>query len=182
MNAKSNKKAWMKGLKIAKEKIRSAVLKQLAKYGKLLLNDAQAKAEYQSFTGNTLTSLAFGLYENNSLQDVVFISGLKAPVRIKVQKGEYVYLEDPYEGEARGVRGKVDIRYDTGEETSIKALQKVRPRGGNGIIVTTGTEYSTFLENTYNLNVLSDTFLEAQNNALRDMKKWLDINKPIDKQ
>lgn len=172
----------MKGLQIAKEKMHFVVLRRLAEYGEILLDDAKFKAEYRSFTGNTITSLAFGLYENTVLQDVVFISGLKAPVHIKVQKGEYVYLEDPYEGEARGVRGKVDIRYDTGEETSIKALQKVRPKGGNGIIVTTGTEYSTFLENTYNLNVLSDTFLEAQNNALRDMKKWLDINKPIDKQ
>lgn len=181
MNTKSNKKAWIKGLQIAKEKIHSAVLKQLVKYGKLLLNDAQAKAEYQSFTGNTLTSLAFGLYENNSLQDVVFISGLKAPVHIKVQKGEYVYLEDPYEGEARGVIGKVDIYDDTGEETSIRTLQGLCPKGGNGIIITTGTEYSTFLENFYNLNVLSDTFLEAKSNALRDMKQWFNVNTPIDR-
>lgn len=181
MNTKSNKKAWMKGLQIAKEKMHFVVLRRLAEYGEILLDDAKFKAEYRSFTGNTITSLAFGLYENTLLQDVVFISGLKAPVHIKVQKGEFVYLTDPYEGEARGVRGKVDIYDDTGEETSIRTLQGLCPKGGNGIIITTGTEYSTFLENFYNLNVLSDTFLEAKNNALMDMKQWFNVNTPIDK-
>lgn len=181
MSAKDNKHAFMKGLKIAEKKIHSALLRQLAKYGKELLDDAQFRAEYQSFTGNTLTSLAFGLYQNTALEEVVFIKGLKAPVHIKVQKGEYVYLETPYQGSPRGVRGQVEIYDDTGAETSIKTLKRLCPKGGNGIVVTTGTEHSTFLENVYNVNVLSDTFLEAQNQALTKMKDWAKTDIPIDK-
>lgn len=181
MSVKNNKQAFMKGLKIAEEKIHFVLLRWLAEYGQELLDDARFRAEYQSFTGNTLTSLAFGLYQNTVLEDVVFISGLKAPVRIKVQKGDYVYLETPYQGSPRGVRGQVEIYDDTGVETSIRTLQGVCPKGGNGIVVTTGTEYSTFLENFYNVNVLSDTFLEAQNNVLRDMKQWIHADTPIDK-
>lgn len=181
MSEKNNKKAFMEGLAIAKQKIHRVLLGRLAEYGQILLEDAQFRAEYQSFTGNTLTSLAFGLYENTRLTDVIFISGLKAPVRAKVENGKYVYLEEPYEGNPRGVRGQVDISDAWGDETSIKTLSGLCPKGGNGIIVTTGTEYSTFLENVKGLNVLSDTYLEAQAGALAEAKSWININTPIDK-
>lgn len=181
MTAKSNKEAFMRGLRIAKEKIRFVLLRRLSEYGQELLEDARFRKEYTSFTGNTLTSLAFGVYENSSLTDVVFISGVDAPIHAKVQEGKTLFLKSPYEGEARAVKGRVPISDAWGYETSEKTLKGLCPKGGNGIIVTTGTEYSTFLEQTKDMNVLSDTFLMAQNEGLREMKSWLNINTPIDR-
>lgn len=181
MSTKNNKKAFMAGLKVAKEKIHLVLLRRLAEYGQELLESAQFRAQYTSFTGNTLTSLAFGLYENNVLTDIVFISGLKPPIRVKVPEGKWVYLSEPYEGTARSIYGSVSIYDDWGDETSIRTLKGLCPKGGNGIIVTTGTEYSTFLENVQGLNVLSDTYLEARNNALSEMNNWIDANTPIER-
>lgn len=181
MQADLNKKAFMAGMAIAKEKIIRFLLGRLAEYGAELLEDARFSAEYTSFTGNTLTSLAYGLYENGKLTDVVFISGVKPPVHAKVEKGQTLYLNFPHEGDARAVTGQVDIVDQWGTETSIKMLNDVCPKRGNGIIVTTGTEYSTFLENVKDLNVLSDTFLKARNEGLQDMRSWIDPNIPINR-
>lgn len=181
MNAKSNKKAFMNSLRIAKEKIIHFLIGRLAEYGEELLADADFRREYESFTGNTLTSLAFGVYENGSLIDAVFISGKEAPVHAKIEKGQVLYLENPYEGEARARYGYVDIADEWGDETSLKTLKEVCPKRGNGIVVTTGTEYSTFLETVWGLNVLSDTLLYAENNALKDMRNWIKNDIPIDK-
>lgn len=171
----------MRGLAIAKEKIHLVLLRRIAEYGEYLLEDARFRGEYTSFTGNTLTSLAFGLYENNVLLDAVFISGLKPPVHAKVREGSFTYLVHPYEGPARGVSGGIEVVDAWGDETSLRTLKAVCPKGGNGIVITTGTEYSTFLEQTKNLNVLSDTFLTAQNESLYEMKNWLNTNTPIDR-
>ena len=133
MSTKNNKKAFMEGLAIAKQKIHRVLLGRLAEYGQILLDDAEFRAGYKSFTGNTLTSLAFGVYKDSRLTDIVFISGLKSPVRVKVRNGEYVYLEEPYEGNPRGIRGQVDVTDQWGDETSIKTLNSLCPKGGNGI-------------------------------------------------
>lgn len=180
MKAKSNKKTFNAGLMVAKQKILFVLIRRLAEYGEILLDNAAFQREYQSFTGNTLTSLAFGVYENGTLTDVVYISGVEKPVHAKIQQGATLYLRNPYEGAARARRGYVEIVDRWGVDTSIKTLQGVSPKGGNGIVITTGTEYSTFLEKTYGLNVLSETFLEAENNALMDMRQWLNLDKPID--
>lgn len=181
MKADSNKKTFIKALSVAKEKMHLALLRRLAEYGEILLEDAKFSGEYTSFTGNTLTSLAFGVYENNQLTDVVFISGVGAPVHAKIQEGQRKWLYFPYEGDARFVLGSVEIEDAWGDETSIKTLQALCPKGGNGIIVTTGTEYSTFLEQVKDLNVLSNTFLKAEQEGLYEMKRWLDVNKPIER-
>jgi hypothetical protein len=84
---------------------------------------------------------------------------MQAPVHAKIQKGERVYLDNPYEGRPRAVTGKVDIRYDlSGMDTAFAILQGIgSPSKGISILMTTGTEYSTYLESVHNLNVLSDT-------------------------
>ena len=181
MKAKLNEKTFMNGLQKAKQKIYFVFIRRIAEYGEILLDDAVFKKEYESFTGNTVTSLAYGVYEDGNLTDVVFISGLEPPVHAKIQNGKVLYLRDPYEGSPRARKGYVEISDKWGDETSIKTLQSVAPKGGNGIVVTTGTEYSTFLENVAGLNVLSETFLEAENSALQNMKSWINPNVPIDR-
>lgn len=182
MKKVNNKETIKNAFFIAKEKMHHYALRRLAEFGEELLADARdRKAGWQSFTGNTITSLAFGLYENNRLTDVIFVSGVRPPVHRKIEEGDNLYLEEPYEGEDRAVKGEVLIYDDWGDETSIRTLEMVRPKGGNGIVITTGTEYSTFLEKRKDANVLSNTEMYARMWGLSWMKSGLDKNTPIDK-
>lgn len=159
----SNKSTLDKGFKKAKEIIFGHLYDQCIRLCDALVNDAVQKKEFQSFTGNTVTSFACGIYVDGVLNYIV-ASGenMSAPVHAKVQKGEYVYLKNPYEGKPRGVKGKVDIVYnDSGMDSSFRILQSLKANKGISIIMTTGTEYSTYLESVYHLNVLSDTSKES---------------------
>ena len=155
-----NRIALDKGFKKAKQIIFGHLYGQSIKLCDALVNDALNKREFQSFTGNTITSFACGIYIDGTLNYMV-ASGenMKAPVHAKVQKGELVFLQNPYEGGERAVRGRVDIVYDmTGMETSFRILQSFNIKSkGISIVMTTGTEYSQYLESVHNLNVLSDT-------------------------
>jgi len=160
----NNRAALDNGFKKAKQIIFGHLYNQCIKLCDALVSDALTKREFQSFTGNTITSFACGIYVDGDLNYMV-ASGedMDAPVHAKVQKGELVYLANPYEGEARSVRGKVDIRYSiSGMETSFEILKGIgSPSKGISIVMTTGTEYSTYLENVYKLNVLSETASES---------------------
>lgn len=159
-----NRAALDKGFKKAKQIIFGHLYNQCISLCDALVNDALSKRSFQSFTGNTITSFACGIYVDGALNYMV-ASGenMKAPVHAKVQKGELVYLANPYEGKPRRVRGKVDIVYDKpGMETSFAILKNMTPSArGLSVIMTTGTEYSTYLESVHNLNVLSDTAKES---------------------
>ena len=155
-----NKAALNSGFKKAKQIIFSHIYNQAILLCENLIKDALSKREFQSFTGNTITSFACGIYIDGDLNYMV-ASGenMSSPVHAKIQRGQTVYLKNPYEGSPRRVTGKVDIKYDEyGMETSFKILQSMKPDNrGISIIMTTGTEYSTYLESVYNLNVLTDT-------------------------
>lgn len=159
-----NRVALDKGFKKAKQLIFAHLYDQSIKLCDALVSDAVQKRDFQSFTGNTITSFACGIYIDGSLNYVVSSGeNMKAPVHAKIHKGQTVFLSNPYEGSARKVTGKVDIVYDlSGMETSVRILQGFSPKvKGISIIMTTGTEYSTYLESVHNLNVLSDTAKEG---------------------
>lgn len=160
----NNKAALDKGFKKSKQIIFGHLFERCVKFCDALVEDALNKRGFLSFTGNTIASFACGIYVDGDLSYVV-ASGdtMSAPVHAKIKKGETVWLDNPYEGKPRRVTGKVDIAYDlSGLDTSLKLLQGIPPKGkGISIVMTTGTEYSTYLENVYNLNVLSDTAKEG---------------------
>lgn len=161
----SNNKAVLDaGFRKAKQLIYTYLYNNLIRFCDNLVRDALQKREFQSFTGNTITSFACGIYIDGALSYLV-ASGdnLPAPVHAKVQKGETVYLKNPYEGSARSTTGKVDIVYDlSGMESSYRILQGMKPSSnGLSVIMTTGTEYSTYLESVHHLNVLSETSSDA---------------------
>lgn len=165
----NNKAALDNGFKKAKQIIFDHLYKQCIKLCDALVNDALNNREFQSFTGNTITSFACGIYIDGKL-DYMVASGEKmsAPVHAKVQKGQTVFLKNPYEGVSRSTTGKVDIVYDmTGMETSFRILQGMNPSNkGLSIIMTTGTEYSNYLESVYHLNVLTSTSKESNIKSL----------------
>lgn len=164
----NNRAALDKGFKKAKQIIFGHLYDQCIRLCDALVSDALNKKQFQSFTGNTITSFACGIYVDGSLNHMV-ASGenMQAPVHAKIQNGQTVFLKNPYEGEPRSATGKVNIVYDlTGMETSFRILQGLSPKTkGLSIVMTTGTEYSTYLESVYHLNVLSDT--SKENNVRR---------------
>lgn len=156
----NNKAALDKGFKKAKEIIFAHLYDQCIKFCDALVRDAVNKKGFQSFTGNTITSFACGIYIDGVLNYMVSSGeNMQAPVHAKIQKGERVFLDNPYEGKPRAVTGKVDIVYNqSGMETSFHILQSIPVSAkGISIVMTTGTEYSTYLESVYDLNVLSAT-------------------------
>lgn len=165
----NNKAALDRGFKKANRIIFGHLYDQSIRLCDALVRDALMKRDFQSFTGNTITSFACGIYVDGSLNYMV-ASGenMEAPVHAKVQNGQTVYLKNPYEGNPRSTKGKVDIVYDmTGMETSFRILQGLSPKTkGLSIIMTTGTEYSNYLESVYHLNVLSDTAKESNVKSL----------------
>lgn len=165
----NNRAALDKGFKKAKQIIFGHLYDQCIRLCDSLVRDALTKREFLSFTGNTITSFACGIYVDGSINYMV-ASGenMQAPVHAKVQNGQTVFLKNPYEGGPRSTTGKVDIVYDlTGMKTSYRILQGLSPKTrGLSIVMTTGTEYSTYLESVHHLNVLSDT---AKGNNVKNL-------------
>lgn len=129
------------------------------------LSDMVRSKEYQGFTGNTQTSYSCGLYVNGRLADVIVQREFsKKPIRLKVRKGERVFLEKPYEGKPRKSIGKVDVDSLYGVESAFAFLKNYKniPRKGFAVVATTGTEYSEYLENVRHLNVMTNTWQSAK--------------------
>lgn len=158
-----------KGFSYAQEAIRQAMRDKCYEAASVIIEHAIDNKEWRSFTGNTVTSYAFGCYENGALFEI-FISGdeMKSPIRAKVEKGEVLFLQNPYEGKARAIKGRVDITNKFGYDFSFSFLQRYKTRKkGYSIVITTGTEYSEYLEIVYELNTLTDTY-EAVKSGLVD--------------
>lgn len=168
-----NLKTFDAGMKKAKRLINDYLYAAIERVCLGLIDHAMKEKEYQGFTGNTQTSYACGIYLNGQLQSV-FVSGddMKKPIHIKIRKGERVYLPNPYEGQARSVTGRVDVDGKYGAESAAKFLMSYKPfvKKGFSIAMTTGTEYSEYLENVRNLNVLTDTFKSSKGIMLEELK------------
>ncbi len=146
--------------------------KQLVDFGIHMVNEAlPSQQEFRNLTGNTLTSYAFGVYVNGSLRAMGFNKDAKAPLRNKLIKDEIVYDFTDYDGNFRDYfRAEVDTDAGYGQSSSVQFLQSYKSRAKYSIIFTTGTEYSAYLENSLNLNVLSDGFDYAASAILKSFK------------
>lgn len=125
------------------------------------------------FTGNTQTSYACGIYLWGRLEGIITQDNWKEPVRRRMLKqGETVFLKNPYEGEPRAVTGTVTSSYNHGLNASLEFLQAYKmPKYTIGLVVTTGTEYSVYLEQARNADVLTNTFEKAKEVIPRNFKK-----------
>lgn len=159
--------------KLMKQIVSGHLYDMLAKTCDNLLEDAVTSKEYQGFTGNTQTSYSCGLYVNGVFSYYVNQKmWSEKPVRKKVPKGVFVYLKKPYEGRARGVLGRVDVDSLYGKDFAFRFLRSYKdvPRKGFAIVMTTGTEYSLYIEKAYRLNVLTNTFQHAKSILLNNLK------------
>lgn len=168
-----NRKAFDAGMKRARRLISDYLYAAIERSCLRLIDHALKEREFDGFTGNTQTSYACGIYYNGGLMGMI-ISGnsMKKPVRLKVRKGERAYLKNPYEGKARTVIGRVDVDGETGADSAADFLSSYKPfiKKGFSVVMTTGTEYSEYLENVRNLNVLTDTFQSSKGIMLEELK------------
>lgn len=124
-----------------------------------LIEDAKKSRTFSSFTGQTVTSYSCGVYVDGVLRYIAASGdGMRAPVFRKVRKGERVFLKRPYEGEARSVTGRVGVNDKSGQATAEDFLRNYKaPSNGWCVVMTTGTEYSEYLEEKFNMTVLRAT-------------------------
>lgn len=160
-----NRTELAKAKKMMKQVTSGHIYDILARTCDDLLGDAVSSKEYLGFTGNTQTSYSCGLYIDGVFSYYVNQKmWSEKPVRKKVPKGVTVFLKRPYEGSPRSVKGRVDVDSLYGKDSSyefLKAYKEV-PRKGFAIVMTTGTEYSVYIEQVHGLNVMTDTFQRAK--------------------
>ena len=169
----NNASEMIKAKKVIQNVVGSHIYNILARVCDDLLADAVVSKEFQGFTGNTQTSYACGLYINGSLKYYVNQKmWSRSPVRKKIPKGVRVFLSKPYEGNARAVTGRVDVDDLYGKDSSFDFLKSYKGFSINsfGIVMTTGTEYSEYIESVHNLNVLTDTFQRAKQILSKNLK------------
>lgn len=155
-----NEKVLKEGLQKGYKMIVEHLTDQLRGMCERLLLEVPKHREFLGFTGNTQTSYACGLYVDGKLYGIVTQQNWNAPtVRRKIGYGQWVWLKNPYEGRSRSVRGKVQIRNNHGRDTSLRFLQTYKAKRNHiSIVMTTGTEYSVYLETFAHLDVLTGTY------------------------
>lgn len=170
----SNESVLDKGFKKAQELIEQMLVDVLRQDCVDLLKQVEKTRTFRGFTGQTQTSYMGGLYINGKLQALFNQRNwLERPRRSKVPKGKRVWLEHPYEDMARGVIGAVDITDPSGTSLSTKILMEYKaPKNGFAIVITTGTEYSEYLEQSLNrFDVLTGTYMAAADIIDKNWKK-----------
>lgn len=159
----SNERTLENGFAKAYRIIEDTLYNSLSDAAEKLLVRASTNRQFIGFTGNTQTSYMAGIYVGGRLAGIVYQQNWTAPpVRAKIPKGKTIFLQYPYEGRERGVTGRVDIGEPFGAETSLKFLQNHKvPSKSVGLVLTTGTEYSEYIESVQRLDVLTNTFGDA---------------------
>ena len=168
-----NRKALDEGMKKARKLIYGHLYSIMRQNVATLLHKAALNREFQGFTGNTQTSYTGGIYVDGRLVEIIRESDYtQAPIMKKVQKGRSVYLKKPYEGSPRWMRAKVRVTNEYGQDAAIGFLQSYKgaPKKGIGIVITTGTEYSAYLETVRGLDVLTKTWEQTAEIILASMR------------
>lgn len=162
--AHDNAQILRDGLQKGYKQIIDYLFKQMYEFCERLLLEVPKHREFLGFTGNTQTSYACGIYVDGTLGGIVVQSNWnQPPVRKKIGSGQWVWLRNPYEGRTRSVRGKVRVTGDYGQTTSFQFLQSYKAKKNHiQIVMTTGTEYSEYLEVIGGLDVLTGTFEAAK--------------------
>lgn len=169
-------KVLEEGFKKAQQAIYRAVYAAMKECAIRFVEEAVSDYDGGNLTGNTITSISAGLYEQGMPQPIVISArdlGLKSPIAKKLHKGVYFEGED-YDGNMRkGFKAVKDTDGGYGEGTSSHILQSYKlPAGCTfGIVVTTGTEYSEYLTKELDYDLLISTFKKAPRIARLEWKK-----------
>ena len=163
-NAKALRDGFAKGIKM----IEDALFQSLWDAAVALLKDVGDRHDDQGwhgFTGNTQLSYMCGIYMNGQLEGVVTQNNWKKPpVRSKIRGPKF--LMHPYEGPPRGLPTPswevIPTDGDYGYNTSLNFLRSYKaPKNRVCLVMTTGTEYSEYIEAVHHLDVLTGSLMRA---------------------
>jgi len=130
------------------------------------------KSPIGSFTGNTITSYSVGLYIDGMFVYYYSDDGIKPPIRGKLTKKEgRVTLSPDWEGRTRSMYAKVDTDGGYGKDFAFDFLNSYKSKTkGMEIVMCTGTEYSSYIQDVLGGNVLTKTKDEAPSILMSNMK------------
>ncbi|PXV62376.1 hypothetical protein CLV62_12065 [Dysgonomonas alginatilytica] len=148
------------------------VVPQMVEFGVRMVNDILPKqTKFRNLTGNTITSFAFGVYYMGKLEVLGFNSKYPDPIRNKLIEGETVYKFLDYDGRIRKwFTADVNTDAGYGQNTSAEFLKSYVCTQKYGIVFTTGTEYSEYLQKVRRLNVLVDGYETARHDFVKSFK------------
>lgn len=166
---KDNGKLFDEGIAKVRGIIRKALEERMTAYMDRMLADAYGlRNGWSSWSGNTQTGYTAGIASGGSLVAVKSLGeSLPAPLRPKLEKGEWGTLDPDYSGRKKQRRkGSADIAEPYGMPLGRKTVAEVagRQTGAAGVAfrMATGTEYSEWLEFKKNFEVLSGSFAVAE--------------------
>lgn len=173
MDGRSNDILFDEGMKKARQIVSNHIYDILVKCCDNLVSEGlRNKSGFRNLTGNTVTSYACGLFIGGKFSYYT-CSGdsMKQPIRVKLSKGE-TFKGVSYDGQQRRFTGKIDTNRGYGAAFSYNFLKGYKSQSEKGfeIVMCTGTEYSTYLENILNADVLTGTFLHAPKTLFNHFK------------
>lgn len=170
-----------KGFGVGLNMIYDCLSESLVESAYSLLVHAETNKEYHNLTGNTLTSYMCGIYVDGKLRKIVTMydadMGIDRPKRGKLYRGSgsgTVYVEDYDTGKYVHVKKYTlaETDRDYGENTSRKFLLSYKaPLNHVCLVMTTGTEYSEYLESVKRLDVFTHTYQDAASIIKNHWKK-----------
>lgn len=168
-----NEKVLENGFAKALRMIEDTIVNSLIAAIQQMFAELPTKIGFSGFTGQTQTSYMAGVYVYGSLRYIITEKEwTRNPVHAKIPKGKTVFLANAYEGHNKKRSGMVDIVNDSGRGLSLMFLRSYNaPKNGISIVVTTGTEYSEWIESVARLDVLTRTFKDANRIINRNWKK-----------
>ncbi len=146
--ARLNKQTYKQALKRFKGLKNRAFILGCRAVGNKVLQHIEQAGVYRNITGNTRGSIAYGIYKDGVLKDIMF-NDPSYILRSTLKKGErYNDFVAP--------TGKTNYY---GDRASEKFLQSYKPLSkGISIVFVVGTYYAEYLERKRDLNVLTDSF------------------------
>lgn len=175
----SNSKLFDEGMKKARKIIERHMLSELTRVTQSLPGEA-ARYYYEEggpmMTGNTITGYTARLWHRN-VNMATASSGdtRKTPIRVKLREGEvFPAGAIRYDGNTQetNFEANVDTDADYSQNTAYHFLDYNVPSGATYIVrLTTGTEYSVWLEKMRRIDVLTNFSYRIESD-LRDRKFW----------
>lgn len=161
---------FSKAYGILRQTVRRHLRAELLRQGQQALQHAvrSYKSPQGPLTGNTITSYCAGIYIDGTLYEIYrHGDGMKAPVRVKLTKGETApagFIDWAGNARKRAFTGSVDTDGGYGSDTAVKFLRSYRPGTSDGVsvVICSGTEYSEYIEQRMNGNVMTGTWGAAK--------------------
>ena len=145
-----NRTALKKGFDTFRQKLELVAMSAILKKGISVIQTEYDSKGWQGFTGNAQLSYGFFLYDGKGgLWDkYLTLDHHRSPIMPKIDEGRTVWLEEPYEGESRRVKGKARLETATAE-AAMKAIE-AKPQRRRGKVLwrgrfTLGVEYEPYL-------------------------------------